>query len=127
MMRFWFLDYYEDFDLPADGRFDRVRAWRAACLAHPAAQQVSREEIVKLYFDYALGAGNGALPVGRSVSSFVFEPGGRARGRPATSTRPGRRTGISASPDTGATCGQAVDMPTAWGVSDPPLHAQRLL
>lgn len=72
-MRFWFLDYYEDFDLPEEG-FERVRRWREACLAHPAAQQVSRERIVKLYYDYAMGAGNGALPPGRSVSSFAFSP-----------------------------------------------------
>jgi glutathione S-transferase len=73
-MRFWFLDYYEGFDLPEEPRFARVRAWRDACLAHPAAQQTSREEIVKVYYDYAKGAGNGALLPGRTRSSFVFEP-----------------------------------------------------
>lgn len=78
-MRFWFLDYYEGFALPADGRFERVRRWRDACLAHPAAQQVTREEIVKVYYDYALGAGNGALVPGRARSSFVFEPHWRTR------------------------------------------------
>lgn len=78
-MRFWFLDYYEGFDLPGDDRYARVRKWRDACLAHPAAQQVSREEIVKLYYDYALGAGNGALVSGRKVSSFVFEPHWKSR------------------------------------------------
>jgi glutathione S-transferase len=72
-MRFWFLDYYEGFELPAEG-FARVARWRDACLAHPAAQQVDYERIVKLYYDYAMGAGNGALPPGRSVSSFTFEP-----------------------------------------------------
>ncbi len=77
-MRFWFLDHYEDFDLPVEG-FERVAAWREACLAHPAAGQVSREEIVKLYYDYAQGAGNGALLPGRTKSSFVFEPSWRAR------------------------------------------------
>jgi glutathione S-transferase len=77
--RFWFLEYYEDFELPEDGGFERVRRWRAACLAHPAAQQVGREEIVKLYYDYAHGAGNGALLPGRQVSSFVFEPHWRDR------------------------------------------------
>jgi glutathione S-transferase len=71
-MRFWFLEYYEDHDIPAD--LGRLRKWREACLAHPAAQQVTREEVVKLYYDYALGAGNGALPPGRNVSSFAFEP-----------------------------------------------------
>jgi glutathione S-transferase len=41
LMRFWFLDYYEGFALPATGEYDRVARWRDACLAHPAAQQVS--------------------------------------------------------------------------------------
>ena len=78
-MRFWFLDYYEGFDLPTGGSHGRVRRWREACLTHPAAQQVSREEIVKLYYDYAKGAGNGALLPGRTRSSFVFEPHWRTR------------------------------------------------
>jgi len=78
-MRFWFLEYYEDFDLPETADYARVRKWRKACLAHPAAQQVSREEIVKLYYDYALGAGNGALVDGRQVSSFAFTPDWQSR------------------------------------------------
>lgn len=73
-MRFWFLEHYEDFRLPDDARYARVKRWQAACLAHPAAQQVTREQIVKLYYDYAKGAGNGALLPGRRRSSFVFEP-----------------------------------------------------
>ncbi|WP_366655661.1 glutathione S-transferase family protein [Fodinicurvata sp. EGI_FJ10296] len=72
--RFLFLEYYENFDLPESADFARVRQWRDTCLAHPSAQQVSREQIVKLYYDYALGAGNGALPEGRTVSSFTFDP-----------------------------------------------------
>jgi glutathione S-transferase len=78
-MRFWFLDYYEEFILPDTPAYARVKRWREACLAHPAAQQVSKEEIVKLYYDYAKGAGNGALLPGRSRSSFVFEPHWRSR------------------------------------------------
>lgn len=78
LMRFWFLEYYENFDLP-EGEFPRVRRWREACLGHSAAQQVTREEIVKLYYDYAKGAGNGALLPGRTQSSFVFEPDWPAR------------------------------------------------
>jgi glutathione S-transferase len=81
-MRFWFLEYYEGFDLPDDPAYDRVRRWRAACLAHPAAQQVSHDEIVKLYYDYAVGLGNGALAEGREKSSFVFEPHWRDRPMP---------------------------------------------
>ncbi|QDZ01188.1 glutathione S-transferase family protein [Nitratireductor mangrovi] len=77
-MRFWFLEYYEGFALPEDG-LERVRAWRDACLAEPAAAQVTREEIIKLYYDYAQGAGNGALLPGRTRSSFVFDPGWRNR------------------------------------------------
>lgn len=73
-MRFWFLEYYEDFDLPQGERYARVRRWREACLEHPAAQQVTKEQIVKLYYDYARGAGNGALLPGREHSSFVFDP-----------------------------------------------------
>ncbi len=82
-MRFWFLEYFEDFALPQEPRFARVRSWREACLAHPAAQQVSREQIIKLYVDYAHGAGNGALLPGRKRSSFVFEPDWRLRPWPS--------------------------------------------
>jgi glutathione S-transferase len=78
-MRFWFLEYYEGFDLPDEARYARVRRWRDAALAHPAAQQVTQEQIVKLYYDYAKGAGNGALLPGRTRSSFVFEPDWRTR------------------------------------------------
>lgn len=76
-MRLWFLDYYEAFELPPG--LARVRLWRDACLAHPAAQQVTREEIVKVYYDYAQGAGNGALLAGRQRSSFVLDPPWSAR------------------------------------------------
>ncbi len=38
-----------------------------------------REQIVKLYCDYAKGAGNGALLPGRRQSSFTFEPDWRLR------------------------------------------------
>jgi glutathione S-transferase len=78
-MRFWFLEYYEGFQLPDTPEYHRVRAWMQACLSHEATGQVTREEIVKLYYDYALGAGNGALVEGRSVSSFTFTPHWRDR------------------------------------------------
>lgn len=72
--RFWFVEYYEDVDLPPTEDFDRVREWREACRAASETQQTSYEEIVKLYYDYARGEGNGGLPEGRRVSSFTFEP-----------------------------------------------------
>jgi glutathione S-transferase len=78
-MRFWFPEYYEDFALPDDARFARVRRWVDACLAHRAARQVTKEQIVKLYYDYAKGAGNGALLPGRRSSSFSFAPDWRGR------------------------------------------------
>ena len=78
-VRFAFLDYYEDFVLPQTPAYARVAAWRAACLAHPAAQQVTQEQVIKLYYDYAKGAGNGAPPPGRTRSSFAFEPDWRTR------------------------------------------------
>jgi glutathione S-transferase len=81
-MRFWFLEYYEDFELPDEPTFERVRRWRDACLEHPAAQQVTAEEINKLYYDYAKGAGNGALLEGREVSSFTFDPNWSERPMP---------------------------------------------
>jgi glutathione S-transferase len=34
---------------------------------------------VKLYYDYAKGAGNGALLPGRTLSSFTFSPDWRSR------------------------------------------------
>lgn len=60
-MRFWFLEYYEEFHLPDDEQYARVRQW------------VTKEEVVKLHRDYAKGAGNGALLPGREKSSFSSE------------------------------------------------------
>ena len=77
--RFWFLEYYEDFQLPNAPRYARVRKWIDACIAHPAAQQVAKDEVVKLYYDYAKGASNGALLPGRRRSSMVLEPDWRIR------------------------------------------------
>lgn len=77
--RFEFLEYYEDFTLPDEPQYARVRQWVEACRAHPAAQQVTKEEVIKLYYDLSKGAGNGSLPPGRTRSSLVFEPNWRSR------------------------------------------------
>lgn len=82
MMRFWFLEYYEGFDIPGTPEFARVKRWHDACVAHPAAQQVSFEQMVKNYYDYAIGFGNGAVPTGRSLSSWEFTPDWRDRPMP---------------------------------------------
>ena len=79
-VRFAFLEYYEGFRPHGQPGCTRVARWVDACLALPQAQQVSAEEVVKLYYDYAKGAGNGALLPGRRMSSFSFEP--HWRGRP---------------------------------------------
>jgi len=70
--RLWFLEYYEDYAIPAN--LKRVRKWRDACVAHPAAQHHSHEELIKLYYDYSQGGGNGRIPEGRAISSFTLEP-----------------------------------------------------
>lgn len=80
--RFWFLDYFENFELPDTDEYRRVKAWIEACNMHPATGQVTKEEVVKLYYDYALGAGNGALVPGRKVSSFTVDPDWRLRPMP---------------------------------------------
>lgn len=72
MKRLWFLEYYDDYRIPST--FERLNRWRDACLAHPAAQHRSLEEIVKLYHDYSRGFGGGRVPDGRTVSSFAPEP-----------------------------------------------------
>lgn len=75
--RFAMLPYYEGVGVPDE--LTRVRAWWDACVAHPAVQQTSNEEVIKLYYDYARGKGNGALPEGRERSTFAFEPHWRDR------------------------------------------------
>jgi glutathione S-transferase len=75
--RLWFLDYYEAYEIPA--RHKRVARWREACLDHPAAQGRTREELIKLYYDYSQGGGNGRIPEGRRVSSFTPDVAWQAR------------------------------------------------
>lgn len=70
--RLEFLNYYEGYEIPS--ALTRVRAWHAACLAHPAAHDRKVEEIVRLYYDYSRGAGGGTLPPGRKVSSMTLTP-----------------------------------------------------
>jgi glutathione S-transferase len=72
LKRLWFLDYYENYAIPAE--LGRVRAWREACVSHAAAQGRTFEEIVKCYYDYSQGTGGGRLVQGRSVSSFALTP-----------------------------------------------------
>jgi glutathione S-transferase len=91
-MRFWFLDYYEGFTLPP--ALARVQRWRDACLAHPAAQQTSKEEIIKVYYDYAKGVGNGGLVPGRTRSSFAFEPHWATRPYPPADKYGGSATDV---------------------------------
>jgi glutathione S-transferase len=79
--RLWFLEYYENYVIPE--ALVRVRRWRDACLAHPAAQRHSFEELMKLYYDYSQGAGNGRIAEGRKVSSFALAPHWRTRPMPS--------------------------------------------
>lgn len=71
--RLRFLEYYENYQVP--GRLKRVLRWREACINHPAAAAGrSHEEIMKLYYDYTQGGGNGRIPEGRTISSFTLTP-----------------------------------------------------
>lgn len=65
-------DWYRGFAVPETTEYARVRRWRDALLAHPAAVETSLPEAdyIKLYEDYALGVGNGGVPPGRTRSSF---------------------------------------------------------
>jgi glutathione S-transferase len=79
--RLWFLEYYEDYAIPP--ALTRVIAWREACLTHPVSQhRHGFEELIKLYFDYSQGGGNGRIPEGRRVSSFTLAPHWRDRPMP---------------------------------------------
>jgi glutathione S-transferase len=78
--RLWFLEYYEDYEVPQ--ALERVLRWREACVGHPAAQHRSREELIKLYYDYSQGGGNGRIPEGRAISSFAPEVDWRTRPMP---------------------------------------------
>lgn len=78
--RLWFLEYYEAYEVPA--QFVRVLRWREACTSHPAAAHRTYEELMKLYYDYSQGGGNGRIPEGRKVSSFAPECDWRKRPMP---------------------------------------------
>jgi glutathione S-transferase len=72
-MRWCLNDYFRRFALPEEGTA-RVRRWRDACLAHPLVIRTGmpKDDFIKLYADYALGFGNGAVPPGKEKSSFDF-------------------------------------------------------
>ena len=78
--RLWFLEYYEGYEVPAE--LDRVLRWREACVSHPAAQHRTHEELIKLYYDYSQGGGNGRIPDGRAISSFTPDNDWRTRPMP---------------------------------------------
>ena len=79
--RLRFLEYYEAYEVPSD--LTRVLRWREACVHHPAAQRRSHEELMKLYYDYSQGGGNGRIPEGRAISSFTPDVDWRTRPWPS--------------------------------------------
>jgi glutathione S-transferase len=79
--RLWFLEYYENYVIPPS--LQRVQRWREACVTHPAvAGRHSFEELMKLYYDYSQGGGNGRIPEGRKISSFALIPNWQTRPMP---------------------------------------------
>lgn len=78
------LAHYDLWHYPAAG-VERFMAFHDACLAllrDPALSEVSEARVVKAYYDYAVGSGNGKLPAGRTRSSFSVEPDYDARPLP---------------------------------------------
>lgn len=73
--RYCLNEHYRAFRLPEDGRYDRVRRYRDACLAEPLVRRTGMpdEDFIKLYFDYSLGYGDGKVPSGRDRSSFDLD------------------------------------------------------
>jgi glutathione S-transferase len=64
--------HFRGFVLPEEPAYRRVRRWHDAALANPLVIRTGMpaEDFIKLYADYALGFGNGAVPPGRKRSSF---------------------------------------------------------
>lgn len=71
-MRYCLNDHYRGFRLPDEPAYARVRRFRDALLANPVVIEtgMSDEDFIKLYYDYSLGFGNGAVPPGHAHSSF---------------------------------------------------------
>lgn len=81
-LRLTTLSYYEDFELPDTPLYARVRKWIVGCLNHKLCQTVSREEVIKSYYDYSIGFGKGSLPPGRKCSSLSTFPSWKFRPYP---------------------------------------------
>ncbi len=81
-------DWYRHVPAPQGEGYARVRRWYDACLAHPLVREtgMSDEDYIKLYEDYALGYGNGAVPAGRARSSFDLSVPLAGRALPARGT-----------------------------------------
>ncbi len=90
--RYCLNEHFRGFALPDDPAYARVRRWRDAGLAHPlvVATGMAAAHYIKLYADYALGHGNGAVPPGHARSSF--DPNWPLADRPMPQ-RPGWITG----------------------------------
>jgi len=81
--RLWYLEYFENFSIPNDtAKYGRVSAWIKACRAHPAANQVNEEQIVKTSYDLAMGSIGSTVPPGRTRSVAGWETDWRQRPYP---------------------------------------------
>jgi len=70
-LRYEVVAYYQDFEVPDQPEYERVRRWHDQLLAHPIVQSTAESipDLIKLYEDYTLGYFNGAVPPGKSISS----------------------------------------------------------
>jgi glutathione S-transferase len=65
-------EHYWGFEPLEQPGLPRVQRWREAILTHPAVRKtgIAPADYIKLYEDYAYGCSNGAVPEGRTRSSF---------------------------------------------------------
>eukprot|EP01134_Creolimax_fragrantissima_P007299 CFRG7299T1 len=80
----WVNEYYEDFQIPDTLEYTRVIKWRDACLAHNMSSVVTKEEIVKLWYDTVKGVpmGKANPDTTRMFSSYAMEPHWTSRPMP---------------------------------------------
>lgn len=73
--RWQIVEHYRFFALPEEPAFERIRAWRDACLDLEAVRSTAAdlETLIKVYADYARGYDNARIPKGQKVSAFDVE------------------------------------------------------
>lgn len=67
------ISHYEGWDFPTEG-LERFLKYREGCLSlRELYATYSNDDLVKAYYDYALGTGNARMPEGRTTSTFSLD------------------------------------------------------